>query len=36
MLMDGESIYKVANLLGDTVRTVERVYRHHSAEFLAS
>jgi integrase len=36
MLMDGESIYKVAKLLGDTVATVEKVYGHHSAEFLAT
>jgi integrase len=35
MLMAGESIYKVAKLLGDTVKTVERVYGHHSVEFLA-
>lgn len=36
MLMNGESIYKVAKLLGDTVKTVESVYGHHSAEFLAT
>jgi integrase len=36
MLMDGESLYKVAKLLGDTTGTVERVYGHHSAEFLAT
>lgn len=36
LLMDGESIYKVAKLLGDTVKTVESVYGHHSAEFLAT
>lgn len=36
MLMDGESIYKVAKLLGDTVATVEKVYGHHSAEYLAT
>lgn len=36
MLMDGESIYKVAKLLGDTVQTVERVYGHHCVEFLAT
>jgi integrase len=35
MLMDGESIYKVAKLLGDTVATVEKVYGHYSPEFLA-
>jgi integrase len=34
-LMDGESIYKVAKLLGDTVATVERVYGHSDPEFLA-
>ena len=36
MLMDGESIYKVGKLLGDTVATVERVYGHYSPEYLAS
>lgn len=36
MLMDGEDIYKVAKLLGDTVATVERVYGHHTPEFLAT
>lgn len=34
MLMAGESIYKVARLLGDTVATVESRYGHCSAEFL--
>ncbi len=34
MLMAGESIYKVARLLGDSVQTVERVYGHYSAEYL--
>lgn len=34
MLMAGESIYKVAKLLGDTVATVERRYGHSSLEFL--
>lgn len=34
MLMDGEDIYKVARLLGDTVETVERVYGHHTPEYL--
>lgn len=34
MLMAGESIYKVARLLGDSVPTVERVYGHYSQEFL--
>jgi len=36
LLQDGKSIYDVAKLLGDTVKTVERVYGHHSAEHLAS
>lgn len=36
MLMDGESIYKVARLLGDTVATVERVYGHCDVSFLAT
>lgn len=36
LLMDGETMYKVAKLLGDTTATVERVYGHHSAEFLAT
>jgi integrase len=35
MLMAGESIYKVAKLLGDTIRTVETRYGHASVEFLA-
>jgi hypothetical protein len=30
MLMEGESVYKVAKLLGDTVKTVESVYGHYS------
>lgn len=34
MLMDGEDIYKVARLLGDTVQTVERVYGHVHVEYL--
>lgn len=34
MLQDGEKIYKVARLLGDTVATVERVYGHASPDFL--
>lgn len=34
MLQDGESIFKVAKLLGDTTATVERVYGHSSVEFL--
>lgn len=36
MLMDGEDPYKVAKLLGDTLETVERVYGHHSIEYLAT
>jgi hypothetical protein len=35
MLMD-KPIYDVAKLLGDTVATVEKVYGHHSPEYLAS
>jgi integrase len=34
MLMDGESIYKVARLLGDSVKTVEQSYGHYSVEYL--
>lgn len=34
MLMDGENIYKVSKLLGDTLKTVENVYGHASVEFL--
>lgn len=34
MLMDGEDPYKVAKLLGDTLATVERVYGHHTPEYL--
>ncbi|HEY5798461.1 MAG TPA: tyrosine-type recombinase/integrase [Bosea sp. (in: a-proteobacteria)] len=34
MLMAGVSIYKVARLIGDTVKTVESTYGHHSVEFL--
>ena len=36
MLMEGENIYKVAKLLGDSVATVERVYGHSSLAFLAT
>lgn len=36
LLMDGEDPYKVAKLLGDTMATVERVYGHHSVEYLAT
>lgn len=35
LLQDGVPIYDVARLLGDTVATVERVYGHHSSEYLA-
>jgi integrase len=35
MLMADEGIYKVARLLGDSVKTVESVYGHHSTEYLA-
>ena len=35
LLQDGKSLYDVAKLLGDTVRTVEAVYGHHSHEHLA-
>lgn len=35
LLQDGVDIYDVARLLGDTVATIERVYGHHSAEFVA-
>lgn len=34
MLMDGEELWKVAKLLGDTVQTVESTYGHTSPEFL--
>lgn len=36
LLQAGKSLYDVARLLGDSVKTVERVYGHHSAEHLAS
>jgi integrase len=36
MLMDGEDLWKVAKLLGDTVATVEKVYGHVSTGFLAT
>jgi integrase len=35
LLQDGVNIYAVAKLLGDTVATVEKVYGHHSSEYLA-
>lgn len=34
MLMDGEDPYKVAKLLGDTLRTVEEVYGHYAVDYL--
>ena len=34
MLMDGEDPYKVAKLLGDNLSTVEKVYGHHTPEYL--
>ncbi|WP_162244576.1 site-specific integrase [Afipia sp. Root123D2] len=36
LLQDGISIYNVARLLGDNPMTVERVYGHHSSEFLGA
>lgn len=35
LLQAGVSIYDVARLLGDTVATVEKVYGHHSPDYLA-
>lgn len=35
LLLAGVSIYKVARLLGDTVKTVESVYGHYSPEDLS-
>lgn len=35
LLQSGVPIYDVARLLGDTVATVERVYGHHSPEYLS-
>lgn len=35
LLQAGKSPWAVANLLGDTVTTVERVYGSHSADFMA-
>jgi site-specific recombinase XerD len=34
LLQDGEDLWKVARLLGDTVATVERVYAHVLPEHL--
>lgn len=34
LLQDGKRIYGVAKLLGDTIRTVESIYGHHSPEQL--
>lgn len=36
LLQDGVSIYDVGRLLGDTIATVERVYGHHSTDYLAA
>jgi len=36
LLQAGVPIYDVARLLGDAVSTVERVYGHHSIEYLAA
>jgi integrase len=33
LLQDGEDIWNVAKLLGDTVATVEKVYGHHSPDY---
>ena len=35
LLQDGKSIYDVAKLVGDTVGTIDRVYGHSSAGYLA-
>lgn len=35
LLQDKVSLYDVARLLGDTPSTIERVYGHHSPEYLA-
>jgi len=35
LLQTGKSIYTVARLLGDTVSTIERVYGHHAADYIA-
>lgn len=34
LLMDGNDPYKVSRLIGDTLKTLEKVYGHHSIEFL--
>ena len=36
LLLAGVPLYDVAKLLGDTVATVERVYGHHSPDYLAA
>lgn len=36
LLQVGVDIYTVARLLGDSVTTVERVYGHHSADYMAA
>lgn len=35
LLQQGKSLFAVANLLGDTTSTVERVYGQHSVEYMA-
>ena len=35
LLQAGKSIYTVSRLLGDTVSTIERVYGHHAANYIA-
>jgi integrase len=36
LLQDGVPIYDVARLLGDSVAAVDRVYGHHSADYMAA
>lgn len=36
LLLDNTSIYAVAKLLGDSVKTIEKVYGHFSVEFLSA
>jgi len=36
LLQAGVDIYTVARLLGDSVATVERVYGHHSTDYMAA
>ena len=35
MLQDGAALFDVAQVLGDTIETVERVYGHHCPDYLA-